>query len=388
MVKPKQKISDRQVKSGSKPSVHAVILAGGAGERFWPRSRRAFPKPLMEVVGGQTLLEATLERAHKVAESGQVWLVCGHEHARAMRDASGLSPSRVLVEPERRNTAMAVAWAAQRIVARDPDAVMVVLSADHHIPDAKSFAESIKRAARAAQNEDVLVTLGIRPTRPETGYGYIHLGREMGEGFGGLHRVRRFVEKPDQARAKRYVSLGDYLWNAGVFIWAASTLLREIEVCAPDLHKALAPLRKSGVGRARAPVEAAYKRAPSVPIDVAVLEKSRRVCTLPVEFAWSDVGTWESLGEQLGMGQKHRGGPGGQPNVDDLGNCVVGGDVLALESTDNLVWGSDRVVALLGVEDLAVIDTDDVILITKISRSSDVRKVVAELKRKGRDHLT
>ena len=370
------------------PVVHAVILAGGAGERFWPRSRRATPKPLMEIVGGRTLLDATVERAHRVAEQGNVWLVCGHEHARAMKVASGLAPGRVLVEPERRNTAMAVAWAAQRIAAQDPEAVMVVLSADHHIPDAKAFAKSIQLAARGAAQADVLVTLGIRPSRPETGYGYIHLGREMGEEFPGLYRVRRFVEKPDAARARRYVSLGDYLWNAGVFVWSVSTLLAEVKICAPDLHKALAPLRKPGVGRARAPVESAYRRAPSVPIDVAVLERSQRVCTVPVDFAWSDVGTWSSLGQELGLGSRQKSGPAGSSSLDESGNCVIGGDVLALESSGNLVWADERMIALLGVDDLTVIETDDVILITKVERSSDVRMIVAELKRKGRDELT
>lgn len=372
----------------SGPAVHAVILAGGAGERFWPRSRRATPKPLMEIVGGKTLLAATLERAHGVAEQGNVWLVCGHEHARAMKAASGLSPGRVLVEPERRNTGMAVAWAAQRIAAQDPEAVMVVLSADHHIPDGKAFAKSIQLAARGAAQAEVLVTLGVRPSRPETGYGYIHLGREVGEEFPGLHRVRRFVEKPDAARARRYVSLGDYLWNAGVFVWSVSTLLAEIKICAPDLHKALAPLRKAGAGRSRAPVEAAYRRAPSVPIDIAVLERSQRVCTIPVDFAWSDVGTWSSLGQELGFGSRQKPGPAGSSSLDESGNCVIGGDVLALESSGNLVWADKRMVALLGVDDLTVIDTDDVILITKVERSSDVRMIVSELKRKGRDELT
>ena len=383
-----QKTPSRKKRLPVSPAVHAVILAGGAGERFWPRSRRAAPKPLMEIVGGKTLLAATVERAQRVAKKGNVWLVCGHEHARAMKVASGLAPSRVLVEPERRNTAMAVAWAAQRIASQDAKAVMVVLSADHHIPDVESFAESIDLAARAAAGEDVLVTLGVRPSRPETGYGYIHLGRGMGEDFPGLHRVRRFVEKPDAARARRYVALGDYLWNAGVFVWSVSTLLQEIKTCAPDLHRALAPLRKSGVGRTRAPVERAYRRAPSIPIDVAVLERSQKVCTVPVDFAWSDVGTWASLGQERGLGIRQKGGPAGSSSLDESGNCVIGGDVLALESSKNLVWADKRMIALFGVDDLTVIDTDDVILITKVARSGDVRSIVAELKRKGRDELT
>ena len=378
----------RSRRGTSAPSVHAVILAGGSGQRFWPRSRRAHPKPLMQVVGGETLLEAALGRARRIAGEDKVWLVCGQEHSRAMRVASGLPRSRFLVEPDSRNTAMATAWAAQRILAVDPKGVMVVLSADHHIPDPHAFAKAIEMAAFAAAQADVLVTLGVRPSRPETGYGYIHLGQEMKGELSGLHRIRRFVEKPDQARAARYLALGDYLWNAGVFIWSAASLLGEIEVCAPDIHRAMAPLRRTGASRTRAPVQAAYRRAPSLPIDVAVLERSRKVCTIPVEFAWSDVGTWSSLAEQLGMGPAKKARPVGQSTLDEDGNCVIDGDVIPVESSRNLVWGGERTVTLLGVEDLAVIDTDDVILITKLDRSSDVRSVVSELKRKGRNDLT
>lgn len=377
-------------KSGRRgPAVHAVVLAGGAGERFWPASRRARPKPFLRVVGGQTLLDATLDRARRFADEDRIWIVCGNEHARAMRDESGLPSSRVLVEPRRRNTAMAVAWAAQRIAAEDPDAVMAVLSADHHIPDARAFARAIGASARAASDEGVLVTLGVRPTRPETGYGYIHQGGVASEAHPRLHRVRRFVEKPDAARARRFVSLGDYLWNAGVFVWSARALLDEIALHAPDLHRALAPLRKSPRGRNAKAVESAYRRAPSLPIDVAVMEKSDRVWTIPVDFAWSDVGTWESLGEELGVGKPPGARrPSGTARPDAEGNCVLAGDVLVREGRGNLVWGGERLVALLGVEDLAVIDTDDVILVTKLDRSPDVRQLVAALKAKGRDDVT
>ena len=365
------------------PAIHAVILAGGAGERFWPASRRARPKPFLRVVGGRTLLEATLDRARRFADEENVWIVCGSEHAPAMRQESGLPASRVLVEPRRRNTAMAVAWAALRIAAEDPDAVMAVLSADHHIPDARAFARAIKRCARAAAGAGVLLTLGVRPTRPDTGYGYIHQGRAVDE-YPGLHTVRRFVEKPDEARARRYLSLGDYLWNAGVFVWSAATLLDEIERHTPELHRALRPLIAQPRGRNKAAVEAAYRRAPSLPVDVAVMERSDRVWTIPVDFAWSDVGTWQSLADQLGVGASS-GRPSGRRRD---GNHVLAGDVLAHDAGSNLVWGGERLVALLGVEDLAVIDTEDVILVTKLDRSPDVRKIVAALKAKGRDDLT
>jgi mannose-1-phosphate guanylyltransferase len=383
----------------ARPALHAVILAGGAGERFWPASRRHYPKPFLRVVGGKSLLAATLSRARRFAAADRIWIVCGNEHAAAIRKESGLPRSRVLVEPQRRNTAMAVAWAAQRIAAEDPDAVMAMLSADHHIPDEKAFAGAMRLGARAAHEAGALVTLGVRPTRPDTGYGYIQVGKRAGDAFEGLHRVKRFVEKPDAAKAQRYLSRGDYLWNAGIFVWSVRTLLEEVESCAPELHRALAPLRKQPRGRNAKAVEAAYRRAPSLPIDVAVMEVSKRVWTVPVDFAWSDVGTWSSLAEQLGVGSpgdaEERRNPRGKGSrgdcgarADDAGNRILAGDVILDTSRANLVWGGDRLIAMLGVDDLAVIDTDDVILITKLGCSSDVRRIVANLKDSKRDDLT
>jgi mannose-1-phosphate guanylyltransferase len=353
-------------------------------------------------MGGQSLLQAAVERARRVAgNDDKVWLVCGKEHARSMRAHTGLPASRVLVEPSRRNTAMAVAWAALRIQAEAPDAVMVMLSADHHIPDVGRFARAIGRAARAADQAGVLVTLGVEPTRPDTGYGYIKTGRAMGSAHPGLHVVSRFLEKPDAARAKRFVKNGGYLWNAGIFVWSVSTLLEEIEACAPDLHSALAPLRRRPRGRNRSEVEAAYRKAPSLAIDVAVMEASERVWTIPVDFAWSDLGTWSSLAMELGVGQEGRrssrtgkrrakleAGPSGRSVHLEGGNRIVDGEVILEDAHANLIWGADRPIALLGVDDLAVIDTGDVILITKLERSPDVRKLVATLKEAGRDELT
>ncbi len=387
MVAKKQKVG--------RPSVHAVILAGGAGERFWPASRRKYPKPLMRVVGGTSLLAATMSRAKKFAGEDQVWIVCGKEHAKAIREESGLSARRVLIEPSRKNTAMAVAWAAQRIEAEDSGSVLAILSADHHIPDGRAFAASMRRCARAAASAGVLVTLGVIPTRPDTGYGYIQQGKSAGDSFPGLYRVRRFVEKPDAKRAQRYLASSHYLWNAGVFVFSAATMLGEIEVCAPDLHRALSPLRSKPQGRNSSAVAAAYRRAPSVPIDIAVMERSRKVWTLPVDFAWSDVGTWASLGEELGVGSRTpadrlvRGvRTSGRRAGGDDGNRVLGGEVLLEDSASNLVWGGERLVALLGVEGLVVVDTEDAILIADIDRSHEVRKLVATLAKGGRKDLT
>jgi len=359
----------------AKPPIHAVILAGGAGERFWPASRSRRPKPFLRVVGGRTLLAATLARARSVAGPDRVWIVCGGDHARAIRAESGLPARRVLVEPRRRNTAAAVGLAARRISAEAPDAVLVVLPADHHIPDARAFTADVRRAARAADEASVLVTLGVRPERAETGYGYIQQGAAVGRRHPRLHRVKRFVEKPDAATARRYLRRGDHLWNAGIFVWSARTILEEIEVHEPALHRALAPL--DGIGRRlpRAVLERVYRRAPSVPIDVAVLERSRRVWTLPVRWHWSDVGTWESLASELGV----------RPGR----SRVLGGSVIRDDAGGNLVWGRpERPIALLGVEGLAVVDTGDALLVTRLDRSAEVRELVSALKRRGRSDVT
>ena len=351
-----------------------MILAGGAGERFWPASRSALPKPFLRVVGGRTLLDATAARARRVAAQQRLWVVCGDEHARAIRAALRLPPARVLVEPARRNTAAAVAFAAHRIAAEDPDAVMLVLPADHYIPDARAFARAARQAAGAAARARVLVTLGVTPTRPDTGYGYIQRGAPAGADHPGLYRVKRFVEKPDAARARRYLRHGGFLWNAGIFVWSAREILAEIAHYMPELHAALAPLAAPG-RLARGALERAYRAAPSAPIDTGVMERSRRVWTLPVSWPWSDVGTWESLAQQLGVAAGQSRAVAGELAFDDRGG--------------NLVWGQPgRVVALLGVEGLAVVDTGDALLVARLDRSNDVREVVKALKAGRRSDVT
>lgn len=351
------------------PPRHAVVMAGGAGERFWPRSRRARPKPLMRVAGEATLLEAALAHARRFAGPGRTWIVCTRENAAAMRRASGLPAARVLVEPRGRNTAMAVGWAAAHIEAREPGAVLAVLAADHVVPDAAAFAKALRRAAAAAA-DGALVTLGVRPTRPETGYGYIQVGAAVGRAHPGLRRVKRFREKPGAAQARRMLRAGGHLWNAGIFVWRAAAVLEEIDRHAPDLARALAPLRSS---RAKSAVERAYARAPSLPIDVAVLERSERVWTLPVRFHWNDVGSWASLALELGVGAR--------------ASRVVGGDAVLVDADGNLVWPAGRTIALLGVEGLAVIDSGDALLVARLDRSGDVRRVVAALRERSRTDL-
>ena len=323
----------------------------------------------MRVLGAQSLLEAALAHARRFAGPDRVWIVCTAENAAAIRAASGLPRARILIEPHGRNTAMAVGFAAARVAAVDADAVLAVLPADHVIPDARAFATALQRAARAAQT-GALVTLGIQPTRPETGYGYIQVGAVAGRAYPGLHRVRRFLEKPSAPVAARLLRAGGHLWNAGIFVWTAASILAEIERCTPELAVALAQVRKAST---HAALERAYRRAPSLPIDVAVLERSDRVWTLPVNFHWSDVGSWASLAAELGVGASR--------------SCVVEGDALLEDAAGNLIWGHDRLIALLGVEGLAVVDTGDALLVARLDRSGDVRALLQQLRARGRHDL-
>jgi mannose-1-phosphate guanylyltransferase len=344
-------------------------MAGGAGERFWPRSRRARPKPLLRVAGAGTLLEGALARAALLAPPERTWVVCTQDNAAAIRAVARLARGRLLVEPRGRNTGMAVGLAAARIGALEPDAVLVLLPADHAIRPPGAFAAAVRRAARAAAEAEVLVTLGVRPTRPETGYGYIAMGAPAGRRHPGLHRVRRFVEKPDARRARAFLRRGGLLWNAGIFVWKAAVILEEMERHAPALARALAPLRAARGAIPRSALERAYRLAPALPIDVAVLERSRRVWTLPVRFRWTDLGSWDALAAELGVTPRR--------------SRVVAGDAVLEDAPGNLIWGGRRPIALLGVSHLAVIDTNDALLVARLDRSADVRRVVARLREAG-----
>ncbi len=357
--------------------VHAVVLAGGAGTRFWPLSRAARPKPLLRVAGNGSLLAEAVDRARRVADEGCVWLVCGREHLDAVRREARIPLARTLVEPRMRNTAAAIGLAAARIAAAAPDAVMVVLPADHRVRPAGAFAAAVRVAVRAASREPVLVTLGVRPTRAETGYGYIRLGNAVGRAHPGLHRVARFVEKPDPRRAERFLASGDHLWNSGMFVWSARTLLAELAAHAPAIARALAPVAalapRASAKAVAAAIARAYRRVPKAPIDTAVLERSANVWCLPVDFRWSDVGTWASLAQEVGVSADR--------------SSVISGTAYTYDAPGNLIAAGDRPIVLLGVRGLAVIDAGDALLVAKLDSSGDVRNVVASLRKRGRRNL-
>ncbi|MBW2416596.1 MAG: mannose-1-phosphate guanylyltransferase [Deltaproteobacteria bacterium] len=352
-----------------------MILAGGAGTRFWPASRRALPKHLIPLLGETSLFEATLRRLRELAPPERTWVVSAQELARPTRAAlRGHRGVRLLLEPQARNTAAAIAWVAARIEAADPGALMAVFPADHHIPAPRAFARSVRAAARAASDGEWLVLVGIEPTRPDTAYGYLRLGERV---RGSAHAVQRFVEKPTASRARRFLRDGHYLWNAGMLVASSRRVLAEAEAHAPELWKPLgASLSRIAEGGrvAAAGFARAYRRVRPVSFDYAVLERTSRALAVRGRFRWSDLGSWDALEDHLEQRE---------------GNAVAGTPPVALvEASGNVIWNTtDKAVALLGVRDLVIVETRDALLICPKDRAQEVRQVVGRLARDRRQKL-
>jgi len=362
------------------PHLFAVILAGGSGTRFWPLSRHLYPKQLLRIMGGETLIQQTMRRVTACVDPTRVVISTNALQADSIRFQlnewkDGLQGN-FLLEPEGRNTAPAIAWAAHRLIKADPDAVMVVLPADHVIKELGRFQAAVALAAGMAA-EGHLVTFGIKPNRPETGYGYIQpKGRVRLAGKGKLvgHPVARFVEKPDAQTAARYVKSGSYVWNSGMFVWRASAILEEIERHQPALARGVAGLMSLvDAGGGASDFAEAYKRLPSISIDNGVMEPSSRAAVIPVAFGWSDVGNWSSLEEVAPR---------------DRFKNVTSGKVVDLDSQNSVLYADQRVVATIGLSDMIVVDTADATLVCPKSRAQDVKKVVEILKKQGApEHL-
>ncbi|SNB44667.1 mannose-1-phosphate guanylyltransferase [Geobacter sp. DSM 9736] len=354
--------------------MYIVILAGGSGTRFWPLSRKKHPKQLMSVFGGKSMLQRTVERVLPL-DPKRILVVTNalqaRETAAQLEGVHGV-PVDIIEEPVGRNTAPAIGLAAAIIGRHDTEAVMVVLPADHYILDEDKFRATIARARGTALN-GYLVTLGITPDRPETGYGYIEADRKLrGE---GPYPVVRFVEKPNLDRALQFLEAGNFYWNSGMFIWQVKVILEEIERHMPDLHAALAKLDFSRdvweLADLKPQIEAIYPDIRSESIDYGVMEKAQEVEVIPADFGWSDVGSWRALPEVIEPGE--------------TGNVVINaaGEV-SVDSRNCLAYGGGKLVAFVGVEDLVVVDTDDAVMVCHAERAQDVKKVVEELERRGK----
>ncbi|MBN9356166.1 MULTISPECIES: mannose-1-phosphate guanylyltransferase/mannose-6-phosphate isomerase [Herbaspirillum] len=348
--------------------IYPVILSGGSGTRLWPLSRAAYPKQFLPLVSEQTMLQETVTRVGSWPEVQAPLIVCGNEHrfmiAEQMREI-GVRPLGIMLEPQGRNTAPAVAAAALHLQRLDPEAVMLVLPADHVIKDVLSFHEAVRRAMASVQ-QGALATFGIEPTQPETGYGYILRGGAHGADTGNF-LVDRFVEKPDLETATGFLKQGGYYWNSGMFLFKARDFLAELESHRPLIGAAV----KEAVSKAYNDLdfcrldEAAFAASPSESIDYAVMENTSRAVVVPASIGWSDVGSWSALHEVL--------------PADAEGN-VVRGDVHLNQVKNTLVRAESRMVAVLGVEDLIVVETDDAVLVANREKVQEVKAFVDKLK--------
>lgn len=355
--------------------LYGVIMAGGSGTRFWPASRKHIPKQLLNVVRDKTMIRATVERILPVIPFSRMMTVTAAAHADEIRgQLPELDPGMVVVEPLCRNTAPCVALAAYKLIGMDSDALMAVLPADHLIGNEVEFCSALTAAAEAAAAGGHLVTFGVVPKRPETGYGYIALGEKAFEvGSRPVYRVRGFREKPDPATAQSYLESGDYLWNSGMFVWKAAAIVAAIQEHAPRLSAAMERISHA----LNTPDEAdaitvAYESVDSISIDCAVMEHARNTLCIPIDVEWNDVGSWASLEDVW--------------ERDDCGN-VADGEAVLVECSGCVVSTPQKVTALIGCDDLIVVDTPDALMICPKDRAQEVRKLQEMLKARGYHHL-
>jgi mannose-1-phosphate guanylyltransferase len=352
--------------------LYAVIMAGGSGTRLWPLSRRNLPKQALKLIGDRTMMQHAVDRLAPLFPPERIKVVTNPALATVLRDqAPELPEESFILEPAGRNSAPAAGLAAVHLLHQDADATMVILTADHFIVDTGQFRAALEAAAEVAA-DGTIVTLGVQPTFPSTGYGYIHLGeaQAVANGF-RVYASAGFVEKPDAATAVRFLDSGRYTWNSGMFVWRADRLMSEIATQLPALA---APLGRvaAAVGDSLGPaaIAEAWADVPSISVDYGIMEKAERVSVIPVDFGWSDIGSWASLLDVL--------------PADAQGNAVIG-PALTLDSRGNLLRGEGRLLAVIGLDDVIIVDTPDVLLVCAKDRAEAVRDVVRRLEAEGKD---
>jgi len=351
--------------SRDKTNVYPVLLAGGAGTRLWPVSRERYPKQLVKFFGDDSLIQSTVRRLMPVLETEKIRVVCGREHlheiARQMEDMGIPAGGKIISEPCGRNTAPAILLAMLYILEQEKDAVLCVFPADHIIRNTDMFHEKLRSALKLAEM-DYIVTFGITPHYPETGYGYI-------EGTGELPEqalaVKRFVEKPDMDTAEYYLESGNYFWNSGMFVFKASVMMKELEIHHPELLSKMKQLDLS----ADVVSHESYAQVPNISIDYAVMEKTDNGAVVPSDFGWSDIGSWKSLYDFL---------------PKDADGNVIEGDAITQDTKNCLIMGSERLIATSSIQDVVVVETPDSVFVSDMENSRDVKSIVAVLKEKGR----
>jgi len=361
------------MKSGIDDHLYAVIMAGGSGTRFWPRSRTDRPKQLLNITGDEILLRKTIELIKPIIPISRIKIVTTLSQADAVkRTVPEISGESVIGEPLGKSTAPAIGISTLFVERDDPDAIMVVLPSDHYIEDRKRFHQRIMAGAYQASQGDFLVTIGIPPRGPETGYGYIEAATLIDED-NVIYAVRSFHEKPDVDTARRFIKQGNFFWNSGIFIARTSTMLREIAQHLPHNYECLMKIRSSlGKDEESVVVTGAYKEMEAISIDYGVIEKSENVLMVAGDFGWNDVGSWPSAAQYW-------------PTDSDRNASI--GELINLDSSQCIVYSPRKPVALLGVRDLVIVEEDDALLVCKRERSQDVRKLVEILRSQGRDKI-
>lgn len=345
---------------------YAVIMAGGIGSRFWPASRKEHPKQFLDVFGEGTLIQNTVARLQGFIPPERCLIVTHERYIDLTKKQLPAVPEEnILAEPISRNTAPCIAYAATTLIDRDPEATMVVLPADHVIGNVDQFHKTLNVAREAAQKPDALVTIGIEPTYPATGYGYIQYDGEADQNDNlQAHPVRTFAEKPDQSTAERFIDAGDFLWNSGMFIWRADTILDQIGTHLPDAHEAFEPVREAGDAVDEETLTRAFRQSPRISIDYGVMEQAESVYVVPGSFDWNDVGDWRAVYDLS--------------DKNELGN-VIRGNVIMQDSSRCYVQTEDRLVVLVGIHDMVVVDTDDAVLVCDRESAQQVKQVVEYL---------
>ncbi|MBN1480359.1 mannose-1-phosphate guanylyltransferase [candidate division KSB1 bacterium] len=345
-------------------NAYAIIMAGGIGSRFWPKSRASQPKQYLSLVDDGSLIQNTVKRLHDLFSDDAIFVVSTQNQQQLLHEQlPELRPDQIFFEPVGRNTAPAIGLAAIQLLDRNPDAVMTVLPADHHIQNDDIFLDTLRTAIRIAhENQTALVTLGINPSYPATGYGYIEAGQRIKN---DTFRVTRFMEKPDRATAEEFINKGNYYWNSGIFIWRAATILGQIQRYMPDLYDGLLEIKTAMHSKNFQPVcQRVYTLLPGQSIDFGVMEKAKNVYMVRADFGWSDLGTWEEVYKTSAK--------------DENGN-VVKGQPLLKSVINSYIEIGDRTVSIIGLDDIIVVDQPDALLICKKELSQDVRWVTKEL---------
>ncbi|HUV78633.1 MAG TPA: mannose-1-phosphate guanylyltransferase/mannose-6-phosphate isomerase [Desulfobacterales bacterium] len=351
-------------------NVYPVLLAGGSGTRLWPVSRERHPKQLVKFIGKDSLVQSTVKRLTSFLDMENIRIVCGKEHvheiARQMKEIDISADEKIIAEPCARNTAPAILLAMFHILKKEADAVLCIFPADHVIRDQKAFQDKLVSAVKVAEMGHI-VTFGIKPHYPETGYGYIEGAGEIGD---GALSVKRFVEKPDLETAKKYIDAGNFFWNSGMFTFKASVMAQELSVHQPELLKKMMQLPFQGTS----PSQKAYEQLPNISIDYAVMEKTDKAAVLPSDFGWSDIGSWKSLYDFM---------------AKDINGNVVDGDVILKETSNCLIMGHERLIATSGIENMVVVETPDAVFVSDMENSRDVKSIVEKLKEDRRtEHQT